>query len=70
MTAKTYPENKADEKPTGFVFNGRKVLIDEIIDYWYDEHHEYLRLLADDERIYFLRREVGNYWEVERIYGY
>jgi hypothetical protein len=50
--------------------DGQKLVVDEVIDHWQEAECEYLRLLAEDERIYFLRREQGNQWEVERFYSY
>jgi hypothetical protein len=46
------------------------ILVNEVFDQWYEAGHEYLRVLADDERIYFLRRKKGHQWEVERVYSY
>jgi hypothetical protein len=71
MVNKICPDScEADGKPRSFTLNGRKLMVDEVIDYWLEAECEYLRLLADDERIYFLRRGEGNDWEVKKVYGY
>lgn len=53
-----------------FTADGQRLVVDEVIDHWHEAEHEYLRLLVDDDRIYFLRRAEDSYWEVERVYSY
>ncbi len=68
---KMYPDSyRADGELRAFRLGGQRLVVDEVIDQWYDERHQYLTLLADDERIYLLKHDEGDYWEVERIYGY
>lgn len=57
-------------KLKSFTLDGRRVVVGEVIDRWNDGQYEYLRLLADDERIYFLKHEEGNHWEVEKVCSY
>ncbi len=60
-----YPDtHEGDGKPGSFKLNGRKLVVNEVIDHWHEAQYEYLMLLADDGRIYFLmRREkiTGNW---------
>lgn len=62
--------DEVERKPVSFIFNGRKLVTDGVIDRWHEAEHEYVTLLADDERIYFLRRDEDNHWEVKRVYSY
>jgi hypothetical protein len=50
-----------------FTADGQKLAVDEVIDRWHEGKHEYVTLLTDDERIYFLRRGEGNRWEVKEF---
>jgi hypothetical protein len=72
MVSKICPGDYEPEgKPRSFNLNGRKLVVDEVIDHWIEADCEYLRLLADDERIYLLLKHgEGDRWEVERVYGY
>jgi hypothetical protein len=70
MTLKIYSNTyEARGKPRNFTVDGREILVDEVIDRWDDGECEYLQLLADDERIYFLRHGKGNHWEVQTIFS-
>lgn len=70
MTLKIYPNTyEARGKLRSFTLDGRRIVVDEVIDHWDDGEYEYLQLVADDERIYFLKRGKGNHWEVQRIFS-
>jgi hypothetical protein len=69
MTLKIYPNTyEAKGKLRSFTSDGRRIVINEVIDRWDDEECEYLQLLADDARIYFLRHGKGNHWEVQTVF--
>jgi hypothetical protein len=71
MMLKIYPDSyRADGELRTFRLDGQRLVVDEVIDHWYDGKYQYLTLLADDERIYLLKHDGGDYWQVERIYGY
>jgi hypothetical protein len=71
MMLKIYPDTyEAGGKLRSFTLDGRRLVVDEVIEHWHEADCEYLKLLADDERIYFLRHGKGNHWEVERVYSY
>lgn len=58
------------ETAASFTLDGKKLIVEEVIDYWQGPKYQYVRLLAEDERIYLLRRAEGNEWEIERVYSY
>lgn len=71
MALKAHPDtNQTGEDIQSFTFNGRQILVDEIIDCWYEAEYQYLKLLAEDERIYLLRNGESNRWEVNKVYSY
>jgi hypothetical protein len=71
VTLKVYPDtNQTGEKIRSFTFNGRRIVVDEVIDCWHEAEYQYLKLLADDERIYLLRHRESNRWEVKKVYSY
>jgi hypothetical protein len=59
---------EADGIPKSFSLDGQKITVNRVIDRWHEGEYEYLTLLADNERIYLLRRKEGTHWEVQRVY--
>lgn len=66
----SHSQPETGEALASFTLNGKRLVVEEVIDYWQGPRHEYLKLLAEDERIYLLKRIEGNRWEVEKIYSY
>jgi hypothetical protein len=70
LEQKFCPCDSSDELMATFILNGRKIMVEEVFEYWEEPPDNYVRLLADDERIYVLRRTEGDDWKVHRIYSY
>lgn len=64
-------QHASNEPPGSFSLNGKKLMVEEVIDQWHEAKYEYLILLADDEQTYFflLRQGEGNYWELQGVYA-
>jgi len=66
-----YSGYKANERPISFTLDDRKLIVEKIIDHWKGPDFEYFKLLADDGKVYLLKHdEMGDKWEVERVYEY
>ncbi len=70
MGQESYSQPGTVKAFASFTLHGKRLVVEEVIDYWQGPRHEYLKLLAEDERIYLLRRIEGSRWEVEKIYSY
>lgn len=59
---------KANERPVSFVLDDKKLRVEKIIDQWRDPQFNYFKVLADDEKTYFLRYdERKDEWELETV---
>jgi hypothetical protein len=47
---------KADELPVSFHFGSRDLLIDKILEHWYEPDYSYFKVQADDSHLYILKR--------------
>lgn len=71
MILKIHPDTyEAGGRPEGFNLDGQKFVVKEVIDHWYEAGYEYLQLLADDERMYLIKRREGGSWELKGIFPY
>ena len=52
-----YSGYKADEKPVAFVLDGRKLMVEKIIDRWRSPEFEYFKVIADDGKGYVLKND-------------
>lgn len=50
-----YSGYKAIERPVSFTIDGKKLMVDEVIDQWYGEDYTYFKLKADDGNMYILK---------------
>lgn len=63
-----YSGYKADERPLAFVLGSRRLEVRDIADRWYGVEHDYFKVVADDGRIYLLRRHRHlDLWFVVKI---
>ncbi len=63
-----YSGYKAEERPVSFRVGEEKLVVDRVIDRWAGEDHDYFKLLADDRRVYILRRDrTEDRWTLERV---
>ena len=51
-----YSGYKANERPFSFVLGGQRLDVKTIIDRWYGQEHDYFKVLADDARVYLIKR--------------
>ena len=64
-----YSGYKADEKPISFILDGKKLMVERVIDQWLSPEFEYFKVLADDEKVYLLRNDERNDdWALEKIF--
>ncbi len=60
-----YSGFKADERPMSFHLGERKLDVEEILDRWYGQEHDYFKLRADDGNTYILRHvRLEDQWEI------
>jgi hypothetical protein len=60
-----YAGYKGDERPTGFLLEGRSLKVEEIVDRWYDVDCNYYKVVADDGGSYLLRHDLDtDGWEL------
>ncbi len=72
VEVQTYSGTAADERPVSFFFSNKKILIDEIIDRWYESGakaggpiYHYFKIYAPESQIYLLRHNVKrDVWSV------
>ena len=50
-----YAGYKADERPISFVLDGKKLMVEKVIDQWRTPEFEYFKVLADDGKGCLLR---------------
>ncbi len=64
-----YAGYKADEKPVSFVLDGKKLMVEKIIDQWRSPEFAYFKVLADDGKGYLLRNDERNdEWALEKVF--
>jgi hypothetical protein len=65
-----YSGYKADERPLSFVLDGKKLMIDKIIDRWRTPGYDFFQVVADNGKTYLLKndRESGR-WVLEKVPG-
>ena len=60
-----YSGHKANERPVRFYIGNRKLEVEELVDRWYGEDHDYFKLLADDCCTYVLKyHRFEDQWEL------
>lgn len=65
IKVKTYSGYKTNERPTSFVIGERIFKVEEVLDRWYGEDHDYFKLRADDDCTYIIRYDrAEDEWEL------
>lgn len=65
IKVKTYSGYKADERPIGFSIGDRALVVEEVVDRWYGQGHDYFKVAADDGCTYIIRRDrESDRWEL------
>ncbi len=69
IRVESYSGYKANERPTSFFLEGRRVGVLDVIDRWYGTEHDFFKVLGDDGRIYLLKwqRLVDKWFMVHRV---
>jgi len=64
-----YSGFKAEERPVSFQVGDEKRVVENVIDRWAGEDHDYFKVLADDRKVYILRRDrAEDLWTLERVF--
>ena len=63
-----YAGHKANERPISLWIEDEKRVVENIIDRWAGEDHEYFKLVADDHKVYLIRYDRrADFWTLEKI---
>ena len=66
-----YSGYKADEKPISFTLDGKKLMVESVIEQWRTPESEYFKVLSDDGKGYLLRHEEDlDVWTIEKVFQY
>ena len=66
VRVEAYSGFKADERPLRFQLGDRWLVVEEVLDRWYDPDAIYFRVRADDGDLYVLRHaEPEDAWTLE-----
>ena len=64
-----YSGYKSDERPISFTPDGKKLMVDKIIEQWRDPDFDYFKVLADDGKGYLLKNDyIKGYWALEKVF--
>ena len=62
-----YSGYKANERPIRFKIRDKELDVEEIIDRWYGQEHDYFKVRASDNKIYILKWHRGlDVWSIQR----
>ncbi|HIC91948.1 MAG TPA: hypothetical protein EYP21_07840 [Syntrophaceae bacterium] len=62
---------KVNERPISFTLEGKKLMVEKIVDRWRDPQFNYFKVLTDDGKAYLLRYDERNdEWKLEKVYEY
>ena len=60
-----YSGYKANERPIFFILDGRKYIVTEILERWYEEDGYYFKIVADDQCTYTLKwNSIQDLWYI------
>ena len=63
-----YAGYKANERPTFLYIDDEKKVVENIIDRWAGEDHDYFKLAADDQKVYLIRYDRrADFWTLEKV---
>lgn len=63
-----YSGYRADERPLSFIYGGRRLMVDRIIDQWRSPDSEFFKVLADDGKCYtVIHNNEKDNWVLEKI---
>ena len=64
-----YSGYRADERPVNFIVNGRKLVVQQIMEQWRSPDSEYYKVLADDRRVYLIMHDNGkDHWILKKAF--
>jgi hypothetical protein len=68
IKVETYSGYTADERPVSFIIREKNFTVEEIMDRWYGEEHDYFKLKADDAYTYIIRYDRTTHeWELVKM---
>ena len=63
-----YSGSRVNERPTSFWIGDEKRIVEDIIDRWAGEDHDYFKLVADDHKVYVIRYDRrADFWTLEKV---
>ena len=63
-----YAGHRANERPTFLYIDDEKRVVEDIIDRWAGEDHDYFKLVADDQKVYLIRYDRrADFWTLEKV---
>jgi hypothetical protein len=63
-----YSGHKVNERPISFWIGEEKRVVENIIDQWTGEDHDYFKLVADDHKVYLIRYDRrADFWALEKV---
>jgi hypothetical protein len=63
-----YSGHKSNERPVSFWVEDEKKVVENIIDRWTGEDHDYFKLATDDHKVYLIRYDRrGDFWTLEKV---
>ncbi|HWP84566.1 MAG TPA: hypothetical protein VNN17_05215 [Terriglobia bacterium] len=65
VEVQTYSGYRADERPTGFVLNGRRYQVEEVCDQWLGPETAYFKVRGNDQNLYILEHDrLADEWRL------
>ena len=65
IEVEAYSGFKANERPKAFSVAGRRVEVEEVVEMWRGERHDYFKIKGDDGQRYTIRYDRGqDGWEL------
>ena len=62
-----YSGYKANERPVSFQIGDKELKVDEILDRWYGQEHDYFKVRASDNMVYILKwHRTLDFWSIQR----
>jgi hypothetical protein len=55
IQVEAYSGYKANERPLHFILDSNRKDVKQVLDQWYDQDHDYFKVLADDGQVYVLK---------------
>jgi len=62
-----YSGYKVNERPVRFYIGDKELKVEEILDRWYGQEHDYFKVRASDNRVYILKwHRTLDFWSIQK----